>query len=173
MSFFSRNPVRNTCFTVYTSAVQNANIEVGTRLTFMPNPAQKPFYKCADASLRPVPFSKPLILCVEDDPVYLALRKEVLESDGYSVIGVTTGKDALKVLRVSPVSCTIADHMLTGESGVELARDMKQIKPEVPVLLFSGSTPDKLTDIDVYVNKGEPTTEFLRIVRDLITRYSS
>jgi CheY-like chemotaxis protein len=117
--------------------------------------------------------AKPLILCIEDDPIYLILRKKVLERDGYNVIGVTTKDEALKALRESPVCATIADHMLRGTTGTELASEMKKVKPDVPIILFSGTLPEHLENVDVYVNKGEPTAIFLGIVRDIVRRFSS
>jgi DNA-binding NtrC family response regulator len=96
-----------------------------------------------------------------------------LERDGYNVIGVTTKDEALKALRESPVCATIADHMLRGTTGTELASEMKKIKPDVPIILFSGTLPEHLENVDVYVNKGEPTAIFLGIVRDIVRRFSS
>jgi CheY-like chemotaxis protein len=61
------------------------------------------------------------VLCIEDDPIYLLLRKKVLELDGYNVIGVATAEDALETLRERPVCATIADPMLGGMTGRELA----------------------------------------------------
>jgi CheY-like chemotaxis protein len=117
--------------------------------------------------------AKPLILCVEDDPIHLTLRKKVLERDGYTVTGVTTPADALTALRKSPVCAVIADHMLHGTRGSDLATEMKKIKPDVPIILFSGTMPDHLAGADVYVNKGEPTASFLAIVREVVERYRS
>ncbi|MGH9515100.1 MAG: response regulator [Terriglobales bacterium] len=116
---------------------------------------------------------RPLILCVEDSPTYLVLRKKVLEREGYEVIGVTSTDEALKALRDFPVCATIADHMLQGTNGSELAREMKKIKPKVPIILFSGTVPQSLNAVDVYVyvNKGEPTAKFLGIVRAVVQRY--
>jgi len=125
---------------------------------------------------RPAPdhgTGKPLILCVEDNVVYLRLRRAVLEREGYNVIGVTNVADAISTLREAPVCCTIADHMLQGETGTDLAKTMKDIKPDVPVILFSGTAPAGLQNVDVYINKGEPTSTFLRIVREVIQRYWS
>jgi len=116
---------------------------------------------------------RPLILCVEDSPTYLVLRKKVLEREGYQVIGVTTTDEALNALREFPICATIADHMLQGTTGAELAREMKKIKPNVPIILFSGTVPQSLNDVDVYVNKGEPTAKFLGIVRAVVQRSRS
>jgi CheY-like chemotaxis protein len=123
--------------------------------------------------IRPIPRARPLVLCIEDDPMYLTLRKAVLEQNGYNVIGVTTTSEALKVLREAPVCATVADHMLHGTTGTQLAKEMKKIKPDVPVILFSGTVPKKLNGVDVYVNKGEPTAEFLRILGEVVQRYRS
>ena len=117
--------------------------------------------------------ARPLILSVEDHKVYLTLRKKVLERNGYNVIGVTSADDALKVLQEAPVCATIADHMLQGTTGTELAKQMKTLKPDVPIILFSGSLPEHLENVDVYINKGEPTAEFLRIVRQVVERFCS
>lgn len=116
---------------------------------------------------------KPLILVLEDEPNQLTVRKAVLERDGYNVIGVSTGKEALKSLREAPVFAVIADHMLQGTTGRGLAQEMKKIKPDVPVILFSGTAPQNLKGVDVYINKGEPTAFFLGIVRDVLRRYTS
>lgn len=120
-----------------------------------------------------VDFARPLILCIEDDPIHLILRKKVLERDGYNVVGVTTAADALKTFTEAPVCAVIADHMLQGTTGTELAKEMKIIKPQVPIILFSGNAPQHLNDVDVYVNKGEPTAFFLGIVRDVVQRFRS
>lgn len=112
-------------------------------------------------------------MCIEDNEVYLRLRRAVLERDGYDVIGATNVADAISTLREAPVRCTIADHMLQGATGTELAKAMREVKPDVPVILFSGTAPACLQSVDVYINKGEPTSTFLRIVREVIQRYRS
>jgi CheY-like chemotaxis protein len=114
--------------------------------------------------------ARPVILCIEDEPIHLLLRKKVLERDGYTVIGVTSAAEALVALEEAPVSAIIADHMLQGTIGTELATEMKHIKPDVPIILFSVKIPEHLNDVDVYVNKGEPTATFLNILRGVVQR---
>lgn len=128
--------------------------------------------KVSSNALRVI-LAKPLILCIEDEPIHLTLRKKVLERDGYDVIGVTTAADALAALIKCPVSAIIADHMLQGTTGTELAKEMKGIKPTIPIILFSGTIPQHLNCVDVYVNKGEPTATFLSIVREVVQRSCS
>lgn len=117
--------------------------------------------------------AKPLILCVDDDSTQLLLRKRVLEENGFNVLGVTNVADAIATFRETPICCTIADHMLQGESGLELAKKLKSLKRDVPIILYSGAMPGNFQNIDVYVNKDEPTTGFLRIVREVVSRFCS
>jgi CheY-like chemotaxis protein len=130
-------------------------------------------YETLLRKIRPITVARPLILCIEDDQLYLTLRKKVLEQNGFDVIGVTTTADALRTLREAPVCATISDHMLQGTTGSELAKEMKKIRPDVPIILFSGTVPPSMSALDVFVNKGEPTAEFLRIVHDVVQRYCS
>ena len=138
----------------------------------VPFPQQSLFYPTT-LTKRAFPTENRLILCIEDNALHLSLRKAVLEREGYTVIGATTGDEALKMLRKCPIHAIIADHMLGGTTGAELAREMKQIKPHVPIILFSGTVPQHLNDVDVYVNKGEPTAIFLGIVQDVVERCCS
>lgn len=122
---------------------------------------------------RTLSIPKPLILCVDDESHYLRLRKAVLEQNGFNVITATNVSDAVATFREAPVCCTIADHLLQGETGVELARELKRIKRDVPIILYSGLMPKKLENIDVYINKDESTAGFLRLVREVVERFCS
>lgn len=125
------------------------------------------------ASTKSTPSARPLILCLEDNESYMRLRKAVLEKNGYRVIGVSTVKDALGTLREAPVCLVISDHMLRGTTGTDFVSEMKHIKPDVPVVLYSGKQPDALENVDVFINKDVSTQDSLVLVRDVVKRYSS
>jgi CheY-like chemotaxis protein len=112
-----------------------------------------------------------LILCIEDERHYLALRKSVLEGHGYHVIGAATAEEALEALRHNPICLTVSDHMLRGTTGTRLAARMKQIKPKVPIVLYSGVEPDSLAHVDAFINKDEPTEKFLSMIDGLLERF--
>ena len=101
----------------------------------------------------------------------MRLRKAVLEQHGYSVVSARNGADALQTLSEAPVCLVLSDHMLRGETGLELAQRMKVIKPDVPVVLYSGNPPNTLRGVDCFINKDEPVSTFLEIIGDLIRRY--
>lgn len=115
---------------------------------------------------------KPRILCIDDSESQLWLRTQVLEKDGYSVLSATTAEKALHLLRNNPVSVIVSDHMLGGMTGTELAAECKKIKPKVPVVLYSGAPPSTMRNVDCFILKGQPTSEFLTIIRDLVKRFA-
>jgi CheY-like chemotaxis protein len=115
-------------------------------------------------------FDKPVILCVDDSEAGLTLRKAVLEKEGYWVFVARDAQRAIDVCNRHPVTLIIADHMLKGETGVELAARMKDACPKVPIMMVSGTQPDSLQNIDCFLHKGEPVPSMLSKVRDLIQR---
>jgi len=114
--------------------------------------------------------SKGVVLCVEDDESHLRLRRAVLEKNGYSVLAADSAADALQMLRKSSVSLVISDHMLAGASGMELAKEIRKIRPHVPIMLYSAIVPEHLDNVDCFLSKTEPIERFLTMVRDLVSR---
>lgn len=121
----------------------------------------------------PVQIGRALILCVDDNQPGLLLLNEVLVRSGFAVLMASTAEESLEMLREAPVSLVIADHMLRGSSGTELAAQFKAIKPTVPVVLHSGINPDTVRHVDAFIHKGEPVEAFLSLVSDLVKRFSS
>jgi CheY-like chemotaxis protein len=142
--------------------------ELGRELT----PRER-FYLAMAEACAPVQPGKPLILCIDDDEVQLELRKQILENDGFSVLNARTATEAIHMLRETPICLVLSDHMLRGTTGTQLAAKMKEIKPDVPVVLYSGRVPESLWNVDCFINKSEPVPRFLEIIRDLVHRYGS
>jgi DNA-binding response OmpR family regulator len=113
---------------------------------------------------------RPVILCVDDDESELSLRKAILEQEGYWVLVARDVESAIGVCKRHPVSLIIADHMLKGETGVELAGKLNATIPSVPVLMISGTQPDSLRNIDCFLDKGESVQIMLAMVSDLLRR---
>lgn len=125
----------------------------------------------ATVQARSIRRGKPLILCIDDDKTQLALRTEILESHGFLVLNATNTRDAVRILREAPVSLVLSDHMLRGTTGTRLAAKLKQVKADVPVVLYSGSSPKSLLNVDCFINKSEPVSRFLALICDLVDRY--
>jgi DNA-binding NtrC family response regulator len=83
---------------------------------------------------------RPLVLCVDDDQMILDIEKIALERVGYQVVTASDGRDALRTFMEEPVSAVVLDYEMPGLNGTDLAKVMKRLHPEVPKLLFTGSS---------------------------------
>ena len=99
-----------------------------------------------------------LVLCVDDEVVGLQVRKILLERAGYQVLTASDGPSGLEIFRSEPVEAVVLDYSMPGMHGGEVAVRMRQIKPQVPILLLSaymGLPPDVTSLVDLYMTKGE------------------
>src|SRR5581483_363650 len=94
---------------------------------------------------------RPLYLCIDDSQTQLRLLNDVLVSEGFQVLQASSPKEAIEMMIEAPVSLVVADHLLRGLTGTGLAAKLKRIKPTVPVLLHSGTPPDRLQNVDAYI----------------------
>jgi CheY-like chemotaxis protein len=115
-------------------------------------------------------FDRPIILCVDDSEQGLILRKAVLEQVGYWVFVARDAERAVAICESHPVSLIISDHMLKGETGLELAARMKAAVPNVPIMMLSGTHPESLQNIDCFLHKGEPVEFMILMIRDILRR---
>jgi CheY-like chemotaxis protein len=111
-----------------------------------------------------------VILCLDDDVAALALRCLVLSSAGYEVLTAADGTAALELFRRIPIDLVITDYWLPGLTGTEVAAEMKQLKPAIPIVLFSGlvEAPPGSGHTDLVITKGMPALELLREVGKLL-----
>ena len=86
-----------------------------------------------------VELSPSVILLVDDDPDIRSLTRTFLEHEGYSVFSSGDAERAAQIFRsVRQIDLVVTDVYMPGRSGMELARELKALRSEVPVLLISG-----------------------------------
>lgn len=78
------------------------------------------------------------LLYVDDDPLRLEVMVARLRLLGYRVLAARNGAEALVAFDSEPVDLAIVDYYMPGMSGDLLAMEMKNRRPEVPVIIFSG-----------------------------------
>jgi CheY-like chemotaxis protein/anti-sigma regulatory factor (Ser/Thr protein kinase) len=80
------------------------------------------------------------ILIADDEIGLLALYKEILESENYEVTIKENGADALATFRENPdfFDLVITDQTMPKMTGKELAMNLLQIRPELPIIMTSG-----------------------------------
>jgi DNA-binding response OmpR family regulator len=77
------------------------------------------------------------ILHVDDELDTLKVVKTILEKEGYEVIGVTSGTEALKEIDKDGFSLVILDIMLPGMSGWDLFTHIPKIKPTCKIIFLT------------------------------------
>ncbi|HXG45552.1 MAG TPA: PAS domain S-box protein [Gemmatimonadales bacterium] len=82
------------------------------------------------------------LLVVDDDPEVRRLTARLLERTGFRVQTAGNGPEALRTLESSqePVHLLLADVMMPGMTGTELAEQVRRRYPGIRVLLTSGYT---------------------------------
>ncbi len=98
------------------------------------------------------------VLCVENHAEHLDALTYMLESAGYEVVPATTGSEALSLLTIVDVEGVLLEYDLPDLNGAIVRDKMKHIKPEIPVLLFSGvgsQTPFLLRFFDSYLRNSK------------------
>ncbi len=118
----------------------------------------------------------PLILCVDDELVGLEVRKMLLERAGYRVLTALDGPAGLDLFAREPVEAVVLDFSMPGMTGDQVARNMRRVKPAVPILMLSAYTslpPEVTLLVDLYMTKGEGAPALLEKLGGLLPSHVS
>jgi PAS domain S-box-containing protein len=87
------------------------------------------------------------ILLVDDEIALVRLGEEMLAGLGYEPIGFASGLAALDSLRAEPqrYDIVLSDEAMPEMTGSELAREVRRIRADLPVVLMSGYVTPALT----------------------------
>ena len=113
-----------------------------------------------------------MLLCVDDEPLGLQVRKLLLESEGYKVLTATNGTEALSLFAANPIRAAVLDYAMPNMNGGELAIELRRLKPEVKIMILSGQLwlPTEVIRLaDAVVVKGGGTSDFLSAVQKLLS----
>ena len=78
---------------------------------------------------------------IVDDDSLVALAREMLADLGYEPVGFESSSAALQAFRAQPqrYDLILTDEAMPDLVGTELAREIRQIQPTVPIILMSGN----------------------------------
>ena len=80
----------------------------------------------------------PRLLIVEDDDELAGFLSEKLAERGYEIVTAQNGNQALKALVAQSFDLVVTDILLPEKEGIETIREIKQIKPDLPIVAMSG-----------------------------------
>jgi CheY-like chemotaxis protein len=80
------------------------------------------------------------IMLVDDEDQVVQVTGEILQSLGYNIVGRTSSEEALKLFSSSPhdFDMVITDLTMPGFTGLELSERLKKVRPDIPIILFTG-----------------------------------
>lgn len=113
------------------------------------------------------PITRARILYVEDDINLSFVTRDNLEAASLSVHHCTTGADGWAAFQAEAFALCLLDVMLPHTDGFSLARQIRAVNPEVPILFLSARTDraDRLTGLrlgaDDYLTKPFSIDELL------------
>src|SRR6266446_4220751 len=79
------------------------------------------------------------ILYVEDDEDTRELVTYVLAKSHYSVVAAANGYEALKLARTNNFDLYVIDNWMSGVSGIDLCRKLREFDSWTPILFYSGA----------------------------------
>ncbi len=127
-----------------------------------------------------LPRGNETILIVEDEEEVRKLAGKILERQGYKILETFDGDDALVACArcKSPIHLMLADVVMPGMSGFELANLLKPLYPEMKILYMSGYTDDAVVRHGVlekgvnYIQKPFTMERLARKVREMLDKDS-
>jgi len=78
------------------------------------------------------------VLTIDDEATIREMTALMLERAGYNALGAASADEGLSMMAASKVDLVLVDVVLPGKNGLELALDINQKWPAVPIVLMSG-----------------------------------
>jgi PAS domain S-box-containing protein len=127
-----------------------------------------------------LPRGNETILIVEDEEEVRKLAGKILEKQGYRILETYNGDSALLVCegRNGPIHLMLADVVMPGMNGSELAKLLKPLHPEMKILYMSGYTDNAIVRHGVlekgvnYIQKPFTMEGLVRKVREVLDKES-
>lgn len=116
------------------------------------------------------------ILFIDDEAALVEIGARILESLGYQVEARTSSSDTLNAFRQDPwkYNLVITDQAMPVLTGLQLAGEMRRIRPDIPIVLCTGFS-DSINDenykdhgINAYVMKPMVKKEIAAVIRKVL-----
>ncbi|MEN6370685.1 MAG: ATP-binding protein [Armatimonadota bacterium] len=152
----------------------------GTAVTvFLPAAAGASDEKPGDQPVEIVSLSPARILVVDDEEMFAEVIVEMLSECGHAVCSARSGVDAIEQFRETPFDLVLTDLGMPEMSGWQVAKSIKDIEPQTPVVLLTGwgTTVDKSeldsSQVDIVLSKPVRMEELSSAVTEMLGRQMS
>jgi signal transduction histidine kinase len=145
----------------------------GSTFTVLLPATEEPLEEVAPAGAQAAKGGRETVLLVEDERSVRELTRRVLEQGGYSVLEACDAVQALEVAaRNGDFDLLLTDVVMPGRSGKDLAAELREGRPGLPVLFMSGyfDSVGSPESPDGFVGKPFTRDELLVSVRGALSR---
>jgi DNA-binding response OmpR family regulator len=96
-----------------------------------------------------------VVLIAEDEVTIQNVARIVLEKDGYFVLTASDGAEAMTISREYPgtIHALLTDVKMPRVDGLELAKEVRQMRPSIKILIMSGQIEDPLVRGAAFLRK--------------------
>jgi CheY-like chemotaxis protein len=118
----------------------------------------------------------PRVLWVDDEIDLLRPHVLFLENKGYTVTTVANGMDAVDAVREAAFDVVLLDEQMPGMEGLAVLEEMKDVRPEMPVVMVTKSEEEQLMEealgsqISDYLTKPVNPSQILLTIKRLLDR---
>jgi two-component system cell cycle sensor histidine kinase/response regulator CckA len=98
------------------------------------------------------------ILLVDDDDIVRDVTRAILEASGYDVTEAPDGARALALVQEQDFDLVLADLVMPVVPGPELARRLRPLRPDLPILFMSGYSESGTQDVEDILVVPKPFT---------------
>ncbi|MEX2325303.1 MAG: response regulator, partial [Gemmatimonadaceae bacterium] len=92
------------------------------------------------------------VLWVDDESELLESHRIFLRSKGYDVEWASNADDAVELLRRRPFDILLLDEQMPGKRGLEAYREVRELAPNLPVVMVTKSEEDSTLREAIGVN---------------------
>ena len=85
-----------------------------------------------------MPMAGEMVLVVDDDPLMLNVTSRMLTRNGYDVLSTDRPRQALEIVRNSPVHLVLSDVVMPEMQGTQLVREVVRLSPQTVAVLMTG-----------------------------------
>jgi DNA-binding NtrC family response regulator len=78
------------------------------------------------------------VLVVDDEKDFVETLVKRLKGRGIEAFGITSGEEALELMKQGPFDVVILDIRMPGMDGISALREMKRVQPRTEVILLTG-----------------------------------
>ena len=114
-----------------------------------------------------------VLLWIDDFKTGLEMYSVMFEQLGYRVLTASSGEEGLSIAAKRHVDLVVTDYEMPGMTGEAVAASLKALHPDLPIVLFSGSTTvpfRALQVVDAYCDKAGSREELLAAIHFLLQK---